>query len=407
MASSVAMADRVPRDFFKMDYALLREWVLARKVRSVDDLLEKLPGGMVSDMPLFRRTRSTLQEVTPTRPRILLANEDASLLVAVTGDPKARGGDTAEVIYKNKARRRWGFASIDFSRPEVLQEDPAHCFVCHHNARPIWDTYPHWVDLYGGLHGHANEDAATDAMLSALHDDPNLRYRHFSPRSLHGGPNGANSFALNRIDKALMDNNYELVADELVSNRHWPAMRESVLEALEPNQNWRKYMKWLAPTADPFDDLRTQKWLAATLSQWIDKALIVKKVPTLLAGLGDRGIEITPRELRDAERQIVSRQRRYYEEKLRRDPRGRGVHPILADGALFYPLTKNGTQDRQEAPILAFLKALSAKTGFSDPSTWTLSFQRSNYAFTTGRGGISALRQKIVEAEGCGAALAE
>ena len=95
-------------------------------------------------------------------PRVLLFNEDASLVITFNGDPNQRGYQHLETVQYLKEEGRWEFYDLSFEgeQPELSGANPRACTICHQDSartnidpRPNWEPYNIWPRVYGSLGG--------------------------------------------------------------------------------------------------------------------------------------------------------------------------------------------------------------------------------------------------------------
>lgn len=147
--------------------------IATQKVASVEQLLALLPDSLKYRAVLVFNSRS-LQAGSFSRPRVILFNEDASLVLTFNGDVSQYGYETLEVMSFDHQKNKFEFEEVlmpeDFRKREeylesqsLVQEinalksreartgvNPATCLACHRqNPRPNWESYPLWPGVYG------------------------------------------------------------------------------------------------------------------------------------------------------------------------------------------------------------------------------------------------------------------
>lgn len=401
-ASSQAdtLVDSVPRNHFNIQFSDIEKWINEGKIKSVEDLLDKLPYEMRDQMILVHDTRSSFQHASREIPRMILSTRDSKLILAFAGSAGVKGGSLVEVIEFNEKDEDFKFKSIDFSKTIPITHNPTSCVSCHISNRPIWDTYPHWPGVYGGLHSY-NEDAEDSVrkLMIKIHNDQNLRYRYIVPTNIMGQLTALDSFHVNSFDKNLHSLNNRSIAAAFAKHPQWNQVRDIILDSIEPSRSYEKWINFFSRIMPSGDFSTNYKKMGARASRRFDRHPILKKRTTILKRLKDIGIDISETELEEAEKTIKLEQNNYYREKILRDPRGKYVHKALANELPLYPLLKDGGFDKLEAPMIAFMDVLTKKMGVSGPSSWSLSFRNASYSFTHGEGGLGTLHKGILKRE--------
>ncbi len=126
-------------------------WVRRGEVRSVEDVVKRLPADLRARFVLMERSRS-LQEASPQFPRTVLYGERGDLLISFNGEASQRGFGTLEAIERDPARLTHEIRSFDFTgpTPRVSPPNPEICMKCHRSfARPNWEPYPYWPGALG------------------------------------------------------------------------------------------------------------------------------------------------------------------------------------------------------------------------------------------------------------------
>lgn len=154
----------------------LLEIIRSSKVTRVADLLPLLPESFRKQAVLVFKSGS-LQEGRPLLPRVLLFNEDASLVITFNGDSSQYGFESLETMSFNYRKYSFEFEEFIFSddlkdRHLYLENQKLFeqlnalydrelrsgvnarmCLGCHReNARPNWEAYPFWPGVYGQAH---------------------------------------------------------------------------------------------------------------------------------------------------------------------------------------------------------------------------------------------------------------
>jgi len=174
------------------DYEDLLATLNQLSVKTISSLLEVLPLSFRSSFTLIHTSHS-LHEASYMNPRVLMTNEDGTLIVSFNGRSDQRGYDALEIASVNKETRRIEFREISFSEDRnsvqhgravpngiplapteyeirnpkyyVSKPNPGRCLSCHSAADPssrlfsklpnlsryIWNSYDVWPGAYGSL----------------------------------------------------------------------------------------------------------------------------------------------------------------------------------------------------------------------------------------------------------------
>jgi hypothetical protein len=145
----------------------LKALVSAKKISKLDDLVGELPlkirsnGMLVYDSKALHQNRVGFET-----PRIILFNNDASLVMALTKNPGTAeiqaGEDDLEVLrFDHKTAKYEMFrvvfdgVNVPFDAPISLgrvESNPAKCLACHGSRpRPIFADYNSWPGFYGSF----------------------------------------------------------------------------------------------------------------------------------------------------------------------------------------------------------------------------------------------------------------
>jgi hypothetical protein len=136
----------------------LKETIATHSIKSVEELLPKIPTEYRKNFSLVFESRSTMG-ATFEKPRVILRNDNSSIIMAFTGDSK--NDQALEIIEQNPVTKRFDFSAISFKTDPPVYSDSKTCVGCHSlkgdplTIRPIWDTYPDWPGVYGQNHNGA------------------------------------------------------------------------------------------------------------------------------------------------------------------------------------------------------------------------------------------------------------
>lgn len=146
----------------------LKKLVEENKITTIDQLIPLLPKNiLMNPLMVYQSHALHLDRVSSESPRVILFNEDASLVMAFTQNPGqdliAQGTDALEVIEFNKVSNKFEMKEFVFDGSETpfkkpISVNPAVCLSCHGaNPRPIFNDYNSWPGFYGsfGTRGYA------------------------------------------------------------------------------------------------------------------------------------------------------------------------------------------------------------------------------------------------------------
>ena len=149
----------------RFDVEKLLKIISEEKIESIEALLPRLPKHLRDRYVLMFKSRS-LQQATFQRPRAILFEGDASLIVAF-GASELRGGNSLETIQFREATKRWEFREVSFQAGQparVSLPNPRRCLECHQGShrqdvdpRPNWEPYNLWPGAYAGVDGESKK----------------------------------------------------------------------------------------------------------------------------------------------------------------------------------------------------------------------------------------------------------
>lgn len=145
------------------------EGLQAKSTPSIDAMMAQLSPDFLKNYVLLHHSES-LQSGSPLYPRLILFNDDASVLIGIDTNPKSGTYQTLEVQELNRSTFEYEFSRAEFDLKKVTA--PAgqsfkadfyvkSCIGCH-AGRPNWEAYPLWSKAYGSLH-HSPPSAALTA----------------------------------------------------------------------------------------------------------------------------------------------------------------------------------------------------------------------------------------------------
>lgn len=177
-------------------------------IKSVYDLIARLPESFRSDYALFYRSRSIQGPMRTDykRPRVILAGSDRDygrsgqpvdrkkvfMLSFNSGSPDQPGGDSVEMVDIDTSGGRddvnvFKYRDITFKdgQAKLSEPNPTKCKSCHGDpARGIYPGYPDWEGSFGSLHIGPlppEEVAGFNDYKAALKEDPGSRYNLLPP----------------------------------------------------------------------------------------------------------------------------------------------------------------------------------------------------------------------------------
>lgn len=126
---------------------------------SVEEFIRQLPVNVRSHFVLVHHSQS--QDVaTREIPRMIFSNDDATLLLAVSGHKDNPRGSFVEMIRFDRSSSRFIPTEIEFARSSqrqldfVVRENPKSCYACHGTTsfHPNWRSYDFWPGFFGSAH---------------------------------------------------------------------------------------------------------------------------------------------------------------------------------------------------------------------------------------------------------------
>ncbi len=136
-----------------MDFAKLSEIIEHNSIRSVDELIKKLPEEYLKYYTFLYDSHS-LQPASPSFPRTVVYGPDARFMMSFSGDPNHSAYQTIETIELDEKDYKFHFRHVEFdptgkTKPKIVNSPPI-CNSCHgKDPQPIWDAYPMWRGAYG------------------------------------------------------------------------------------------------------------------------------------------------------------------------------------------------------------------------------------------------------------------
>jgi len=250
-----------------ISYENIVSYVRGKNV-SVDLIISCLPQELRERFVLVFNSKSPVQ-ASFSKPRVILFNEQATLLLAFHTDPDSADDayNKLEIMqFRDKAegslklpRFRWDMHEISYSSnwlgtrktyfTDSLKPNPASCLKCHQSVhrsvadpRPNWDSYSSWPGVYGSTENslpfnYFPIDQWDDEMKAEYEGLQNLvsnlptRLDLLSnvKESLTIGRKGLAGQQVLKLSVALMRRTFERAYRLMSKSPSWPNLKESVL----------------------------------------------------------------------------------------------------------------------------------------------------------------------------------
>lgn len=173
---------------FAIDYCEdFSAFLKAKSPLSVDGLLSEMAKtpqwNAVLGNYIFMYKSKSLQQATPTDPRVIVYAPDATMLFAFLNGPQ-NGRDAVELICWRPARKVFEFFELNFDGKQSPNMDaknanPGKCLLCHGtNPRPNWEAYNFWSGSFGSLSRGDNSHMRTDMQEYKYYVDFMNGHRH-------------------------------------------------------------------------------------------------------------------------------------------------------------------------------------------------------------------------------------
>ncbi len=152
-----AVALLVCHSALAFDYEALKQLIEEKQFTRIEQVVQALPAEFHTNYTLMRASRS-LQDASPTAPRVISFNHDGTLILAWNGYSAQKGYDALELI-QFRPNKKFEFRSIQFpedaggkGNPVFSGANPPNCVACHGSrVRPNWERYPEWPGAFGSL----------------------------------------------------------------------------------------------------------------------------------------------------------------------------------------------------------------------------------------------------------------
>lgn len=165
---------------FDGDFDFARLEKIVNDSRSVEEVLVQLPASLRRDFTLVLDSKSS-QQGDQKNPRVIVSNADSTFLMSFNGQPDSRGGRTLEVITFDRTTDEFIPYEIEFLKDgtQRTSKNPERCAGCHGlKFRPIWDSYPFWPRLLGGIEKPLHPSTGTKTEKSIVQKETKL-YQKF------------------------------------------------------------------------------------------------------------------------------------------------------------------------------------------------------------------------------------
>lgn len=165
------------------DFNWLKSLILRNDLKSIEEVLQKLPPDYLNRYALIRFSRSP-QQSTPFYPRVLMYGKDARLIMAFNGRERLSGKGpyhSLEVTEFKEHESRFAYHAIKFdpegkSLPEIERNSP-RCLHCHQqDPRPNWAQNGLWSTAYGSIHDTVK---GTDPVIGKYGKDEEKLFNYF------------------------------------------------------------------------------------------------------------------------------------------------------------------------------------------------------------------------------------
>jgi len=120
----------------------------------LERFVASLPTELRRNFTFVYQSRSPFKKwISPKKPRVVLFNNRADLILTFTGDSEAKGYDTVEAMRFDEKKRSFSLAAYRFEPSgKVAKLETKSCAECHGaDTRPLFDSYPLWPGFYGSF----------------------------------------------------------------------------------------------------------------------------------------------------------------------------------------------------------------------------------------------------------------
>ena len=199
----------------------LKESIKTKRISRVDSILREVPRTYLKNAALVYDSRAAKADlVSFETPRILLFNEDASMILSISRHPGetkiAEGKDSLEAICFDKKTLQFELLDLEMNGKDVPYADfepmknPPRCLGCHGvNPRPILQDYNSWPGFYGsfaqgGVAAHGSIEK--ENFLKFVKNAPNMaRYEFLDLSNVQPDPYDKGEPDLSKRDLVYQD----------------------------------------------------------------------------------------------------------------------------------------------------------------------------------------------------------
>ncbi len=168
----------------------LEQLIHSNKVSYLDRLIPLLPQKILMNPLMIYDSHANSSIVDPLNPRVVLFNEDASLIMAFTKNPGLSeiyaGNDRLEILEFSEATKKFVAKEMIFNGrmpPANAIINRPLCLRCHGtDPRPIFNDYNAWPGFYGsfGTKGYAVRDTKEFNFLKDFLNERQSKARYLS-----------------------------------------------------------------------------------------------------------------------------------------------------------------------------------------------------------------------------------
>lgn len=121
-----------------------------KNITTIEGFIQSLDKSLRSQYVLMHTSKS-LQGASFQKPRVIMFNENAQMMLSFNGDKAQQNGNKIEMILFDKESASFSAHEIDFESPKPLViKNPKTCLSCHGtDLRPNWNGYSFWEGAYG------------------------------------------------------------------------------------------------------------------------------------------------------------------------------------------------------------------------------------------------------------------
>jgi len=233
----------VSEDFYFKD---LKNIIEQNDLRRVESVLPLLPEDLRSRYVLMKKSGS-LQGATPSSPRAILFNSDATFILTFNGEQSLRGYSSLETVEFNTTTKGFEFRRIDFpvdTKPVFSATNPPLCLSCHGSSspRPLWGSYlSTWPGAYlnqayadertGYSALAADEGEASDlqSFIKSAEKHPRYKYLNGLQENYQATPGNYYPVSpLTALSDFLGDLNFQRIAHLIIGSKDYGKYRFAI-----------------------------------------------------------------------------------------------------------------------------------------------------------------------------------